>query len=162
VTIGNLINNNTAGDSYTCYTEPVLVAPGQTYAVSIDPANYKNRNFWKIWIDFNNDGEAEDYVINTADSPAAFKSGFIQEPGVGRTKRIQFFPNPVIEKLNIKLTEFGVNDNYEIYNMIGQIMVKKQITIRETKIDCRDYSPGIYMVMIHNNGTVYKEKIVKK
>ena len=215
ISIGAVLNNTSAGDSYSFNENPIVLVPGDTYTVSLLPHVAKNRNFWKIWIDLNGDadfddagetilaednkrgivysqisipadasgttrmrvamkngktpepcedaynGEVEDFLISF-ESPAAFKSGFIQQPGVGRTERFDFYPNPVIEKLKIKISEPAQNDEYQIFNMQGQLVISNSINNQETEIDCMNFTPGIYMLLVKNNDNVYKEKFVKK
>jgi hypothetical protein len=36
------------------------LVPGQNYSVTLSPKDSKNRNFWRIWIDFNGDGDFTD------------------------------------------------------------------------------------------------------
>jgi len=48
---------------------------GGSYAVSLSPYNSKNRNFWRIWIDFNGDGDFDDtgetvFTANNKKGPA--------------------------------------------------------------------------------------------
>ena len=62
VTIGSNTNNSGQGATgFIYYTTPVFYfLPGQTYNVSMMPQNAKNRNFWRVWIDFNGDGDFDD------------------------------------------------------------------------------------------------------
>jgi PKD repeat protein len=62
VTIGaNTNNTSPGGPGYVFFTSPVFnFTPGQTYSVSLSPFNNSNRNFWRIWVDLNGDGDFED------------------------------------------------------------------------------------------------------
>lgn len=60
VVIGNILNNSTIGNNYSLYPDIVSIMPGQEYNVSMTPSSLKTRNFWRIWIDFNGDGDFDD------------------------------------------------------------------------------------------------------
>jgi PKD repeat protein len=62
LTIAGVTNNSGQGSSgYTHYTSPSFVmTPGQSYSVSLSPYDAKNRNFWRIWVDINGDGDFTD------------------------------------------------------------------------------------------------------
>jgi len=60
VTIGNALAVNSYGDGYSLDTNPFTLNAGGSYAVNLVPNNSSSRNFWRIWIDFNNDGDFDD------------------------------------------------------------------------------------------------------
>ncbi len=63
ITIGGVTHNSGQGSvsGYDYFTSPSFTFnPGSTYDVSLTPFNSSNRNFWRIWIDFNNDGDFDD------------------------------------------------------------------------------------------------------
>ena len=60
ITIGNVLNSSTAGSGYSLSANTVSLAPGQNYSVSLSPNDPKNRNFWRIWVDLNGDGDFDD------------------------------------------------------------------------------------------------------
>ena len=46
---------------FTYYTHPVFTFnPGQSYSYTLVPYSSTNRNFWRIWIDVNGDGDFTD------------------------------------------------------------------------------------------------------
>ncbi len=62
VSIGNF-SNTSGGASYTDFTaQTVSLEAGQNYSVSLTPgfASSSYNEYWKIWIDFNEDGDFED------------------------------------------------------------------------------------------------------
>ncbi|MCK4569084.1 MAG: PKD domain-containing protein [Bacteroidales bacterium] len=63
ITIGVVTHNSGQGSvsGYDYFTSPSFTFnPGSTYNVSLTPFNSSNKNFWRIWIDFNNDGDFDD------------------------------------------------------------------------------------------------------
>lgn len=60
VSIGTFTNTSGA-DLYSDFTtELVGMGPGMSYGVALSPNSTTQRNFWRIWIDFNADGDFED------------------------------------------------------------------------------------------------------
>ncbi|MCX6224288.1 MAG: GEVED domain-containing protein, partial [Bacteroidia bacterium] len=62
LTIGTLTSKSGKGSSgYLLYTSPVFsLTAGKSTSVSLTPFNTKNSDYWKIWIDFNRDGDFTD------------------------------------------------------------------------------------------------------
>ncbi|WP_246223037.1 PKD domain-containing protein [Draconibacterium halophilum] len=60
VNIGNELSVNSYGDGYSFDTNPFTLNAGGTYTVDLVPNKTNSRNFWRIWIDFNNDGDFDD------------------------------------------------------------------------------------------------------
>jgi PKD repeat protein len=60
VEIGAALLNNSFGSGYSLFPSTIDLTPGQTYAVSLAPFNAQNKNFWRLWIDFNSDGDFND------------------------------------------------------------------------------------------------------
>ncbi|WP_163325186.1 PKD domain-containing protein [Draconibacterium mangrovi] len=60
VNIGNAMAVNSYGDGYSFDTNPFTLNAGGSYAINLEPSNSSSRNFWRIWIDFNNDGDFDD------------------------------------------------------------------------------------------------------
>ncbi|WP_167612781.1 PKD domain-containing protein [Maribellus sediminis] len=60
VDIGSF-SRTSASEGYTNYSaETINLVPGAAYNVGLVPSNSSARNFWRIWIDFNNDGDFDD------------------------------------------------------------------------------------------------------
>ncbi|WP_370897452.1 zinc-dependent metalloprotease [Chryseobacterium gossypii] len=76
----------------------------------------------------------------------------------GNVKTVQIYPNPVDDILNV--TEVSAKATYEIHNAPGQLITRG--VIGDGKIVVRDLVKGIYFITIDNNGTVIKNKFVKK
>ncbi|WP_340114247.1 PKD domain-containing protein [Maribellus mangrovi] len=54
-------SRTSAQEAYSNYTaETIGLIPGSSYNVNLVPSLSGSRNFWRIWIDFNNDGDFDD------------------------------------------------------------------------------------------------------
>ena len=60
VVIGNALNTASVGAGFLVVSHQVDLVPGQVYPVSLTPHNSSNRNYWKVWMDLNGDGDFED------------------------------------------------------------------------------------------------------
>ena len=65
---------------------------------------------------------------------------------------VNIYPNPTAEDLNITLSDFSnTNLKIEITNSIGQSIIQKAITKKETKLKVTDYPTGIYHFKLIDN-----------
>ena len=60
VTIGNMFTYTSAGTGYTNDMNTYEGIAGVSYPVTLTPQDPNNRNYWKIWMDFNGDGDFND------------------------------------------------------------------------------------------------------
>ncbi len=86
------------------------------------------------------DAEVEDYTINV------FGALSIDEY---YSNSLTIYPNPVTNKLTIKVSDNYVPDNYKIYNMIGQLVTQKTINnLTDLEINTSALSNGLYFIKI--------------
>ncbi|MBW6459983.1 MAG: PKD domain-containing protein [Bacteroidales bacterium] len=138
VTIGSVSNTSGKGSSgYLYYTSPVFsFMPGQTYSVSLVPNNNTNRNFWRIWIDFNGDGDFEDSgeTLLTINNKKGTATGSINIPSTasGSTRmRISMKTGgsqlPCDDNFNGEVEDYDVNFNGEgdiLASAAGQLQLQ--------------------------------------
>jgi PKD repeat protein len=90
VVIGNVLNNSTSGSGYSLSGNLVSLAPGKSYSVTLTPKVSTNRNFWKIWIDFNSDydfNDAGENVVTVSNKKGAAKTSFtVPQYATGTTR----------------------------------------------------------------------------
>lgn len=60
ISIGTVFSNESGADKYSISNESINLVAGQNYNVELLPSVSSSRNFWRIWIDFNNDGDFDD------------------------------------------------------------------------------------------------------
>ena len=71
-----------------------------------------------------------------------------------------YFPNPVKDVLNVKYTSDITS--VEIFNMIGQKVLNKNINAAEGSVDMSQLADGTYIVNVTAGGAVKTIKVVKK
>jgi len=73
----------------------------------------------------------------------------------------EFFPNPVRDNLNI--SAFTELQQITVYNMVGQIVMDRQIGALNTRIDLSSLKTGIYLSQVVSvNGQIETFRIVKE
>jgi hypothetical protein len=76
---------------------------------------------------------------------------------------IGFYPNPVSDKLNISLNSINQDLDYEIFNTIGQIVSKGNLTSnRVHTIDMMQYQSGIYFIKLSTASFSMTRKVIKE
>lgn len=75
---------------------------------------------------------------------------------------ISLYPNPVNEKLNIKLSNLETTGaNLNIYNISGQVVYSNDVINSLTEVNTSDFSKGVYVVKIVSNNNQYISKFIK-
>jgi Secretion system C-terminal sorting domain/Outer membrane protein Omp28 len=76
---------------------------------------------------------------------------------------VEIAPNPVTDQLNIQLYDNIVANNYEIYNMSGQVMAKSDIekSLQNFDIDVARFNSGMYILRLNSKDGVIVKKFVK-
>lgn len=80
---------------------------------------------------------------------------------IGKLENVKLFPNPASNTLNLN----NYSNNFldvEIINMNGQVVYQQKHAIGISKISVNNLSKGIYIVILYNNNTVGKQKLVLK
>tara|TARA_R110000850_G_scaffold150497_1_gene273286 strand:+ start:205489 stop:206631 length:1143 start_codon:yes stop_codon:yes gene_type:complete len=71
-----------------------------------------------------------------------------------------YFPNPVVDQLNFNSQT--TIDNIKIYNLLGQVVLNKNINNTSGSLDMRHLSKGMYLAEITSGGAKTTAKILKK
>lgn len=74
---------------------------------------------------------------------------------------IKIYPNPSHQSFNIELPK-EQNFSLLVYDITGRIMYENKNAIGTVKVDCRNFSNGIYFVKAVNQRTVLTGKMVKE
>ena len=74
-------------------------------------------------------------------------------------KFIKVFPNPVSITLHFSIEEYTLDAFFEIYNLVGQEVLKGNMT-KEINVSTLD--PGVYYIKILSRTNTYYSKIIKE
>lgn len=75
------------------------------------------------------------------------------------TQEVFLFPNPVKNTLNIKLPNSSITNQINIYNTIGQLVLRSTNT---SSIDVSSLISGTYLIKVHSEDQVFTEKFIKQ
>ena len=71
-------------------------------------------------------------------------------------------PNPVSEKLTIKLPKATTKAELEIYTILGEKIFSKEISIVNPIINVSNFNSGIYLAKINSKGITVHKRFVKR
>lgn len=73
---------------------------------------------------------------------------------------LELFPNPVADKLIVKSDQSMIERNFTIYNIIGNVMMKGELSSDHTQLNLNAFSPGLYFFKLDGYTGYYK--IIKR
>ena len=76
-------------------------------------------------------------------------------------ENIQVYPNPVENELRITNYELGIKE-VKLYNVMGEMVLKKEIKNKEIEIDVGDLPKGMYFLQVKNEKGIFNKKIIKE
>ncbi len=80
-----------------------------------------------------------------------------------KLRAVSFYPNPVSDILNIKITNEYLTKSVEIINSLGQTLTSTTTVGEELfTIDVRDLAPGVYFIRINNDSELEYFEFVKQ
>jgi len=130
------------GDLDTLYS--TLVTGQVPYAVGYGENGFINRNQYE-----NNNVRFIDYMrVKRYKAVVGIKESIME--------KVNFYPNPVNSSLTITNLK---NTDVEIYNIVGQRIVKQENLSGDVAIDMKEYPDGLYFVKMQNGKAVRTEKI---
>ena len=71
-----------------------------------------------------------------------------------------YYPNPVKDVLNLNYTN-GI-DAVEVYNLLGQRVLKQNVSQNEARTDLSSLAAGTYMVKVYSGAEQATIKVVKQ
>ena len=139
-----------------CYTFSILDSFGDGICCQFGNGTYD-------LVDSNNNIIASGGDFGSADS-VLFKA---QEPlsinEVSLENAIGFYPNPVVNNLNISLNNINEDVEYQIFNTLGQNVSAGNLSSNRTHmVNMSNYQSGIYFVKLSTTSTTITRKVIKK
>ena len=71
-------------------------------------------------------------------------------------------PNPSKDKLNIKLPSANEDLKLEVFDLLGKLIYKGEITRLESSINVFSWRSGVYLVRVSNNKTTQTKRFIKQ
>jgi beta-glucanase (GH16 family) len=79
-----------------------------------------------------------------------------------KLNEVVLFPNPVTDKLNVKVKENQIGNQVAIYSLLGQELNSYILNAEETILDVSKYQNGIYLLKIDTNSGIQTYRFIKK
>ncbi|MCG9881647.1 MAG: CotH kinase family protein, partial [Bacteroidia bacterium] len=99
-------------------------------------------------------------------SSTSFKLTIFEEKSTGLqssldASRISIFPNPAQDNMLINLSGLNQNTQLELFDLMGHKLIEENIEKgKDFVLQTRDYSKGIYLLMIRVNNNVVTKKLI--
>jgi hypothetical protein len=81
------------------------------------------------------------------------------------SKQLSVYPNPVVDKMNIRVGEDVANVSVKIISALGSVVYEGEYTdvspFTAITIDLSGLAPGVYTASVVMDGVEYKQQIVK-
>jgi hypothetical protein len=71
-------------------------------------------------------------------------------------------PNPAEDKLNIKLLSANENVKLEVFDVLGKLIYKGEITQLESSVNISNWKSGVYLVRVSNNKSTQTKRFIKQ
>lgn len=71
-------------------------------------------------------------------------------------------PNPAEDKLNIKLLSSREDVKLEVFDVLGKLIYKGEITQLESSVNISNWKSGVYLVRVSNNKTTQTKRFIKQ
>ena len=74
--------------------------------------------------------------------------------------QFSYYPNPVIDLLNISYSQDMTN--VKVFNVIGQQLFSKEVNAASTQIDMSAYANGAYFIQVSTENAMKTVRVIKK
>ncbi|MES2763705.1 MAG: T9SS type A sorting domain-containing protein [Bacteroidota bacterium] len=143
-------------DNDGTFTDASRITSGFNYDNVCQVATFTNVNF--------SDGQY--FTIGTPDGTALLRTAN-DEGGLeiltAKENEITVYPNPNNGEFNLFINEISEDMVVEVYNSVGQVVLKQNIDQNQTVLNINGETSGIYFIKISgNNATGLMTKIIKQ
>ncbi|MEE1963924.1 T9SS type A sorting domain-containing protein [Allomuricauda taeanensis] len=77
-------------------------------------------------------------------------------------KDIVAFPNPTTGRINLKVSEIGADASIQLFDIVGNMLMEKQVESDVAQFDLKNFSPGVYFLHITKDMKKKTIKVVKQ
>lgn len=158
---------------------PVSVTINYNYSASIDSVGFywlspstarekntlwlKNNGTWTAFNQLHPLGVNSSAYLELLASDVTWQTTDTVEPPIYTTDYLDFFPNPVIDKINLKWGNDALQ-KIEVFYINGHRVMQSEYgyNFGDTTLNLNHLSPGIYIIKFHFNKSTSTHKIVVK
>ena len=97
-------------------------------------------------------------VVHSKDSIYVYGSGTASVAGQSPINKISVYPNPATDVVNIG--NVPVSSTISIIDVTGKVVYRSGVTSQQETVSTTNFSNGVYMVQIDNNGVIISRRLV--
>lgn len=103
------------------------------------------------------------YRLKMVDKDGSFALSKIRELAFDSVLETSIYPNPVVEKIKIKVDNWNDIAGIKLFNNQGKTFFESANSLLTREIDMKDFPAGLYMVQVRRvNGDVNVIKVIKQ
>lgn len=154
------LDDNTALTSVIFENNSLLEAVNLKNGNNTNISNFQGLNCPNLQFVCVDDVSFAETNFTNIDAQVAFTTdcGFLAVPTFDIQKNVTMFPNPVSEKLQIRVAEGVVFEKATLYSILGEEL----FFTSEENVDCSQLAAGIYFVEVTTDRGSISKKIVKE
>lgn len=154
------------GQPFPVHTQTVAIEDGHCYTFTINDAFGDgiccDLGIGSYTITAGGTLIARGATYTTSDTRVFKVSGVLSMQDSVAGNGIMLYPNPANTLLNLKIENPSATATYAIYNNLGQMVDKGNITSAEQVINIANYANGIYSIKISDGSTTQSLRFVKQ
>ena len=142
---GNTVLASSTNNATSNETINTTVSVG-TYYIRVSPAN---NGAWNA---------SSCYTLRAGGGTASKEEGrFITDNG-----KMSLFPNPASKSINVSLADINDKTVIKVYNIMGNLVMRQQVTRSNTELNVAKLPSGVYMISASDGVTTRSLKFVKE
>lgn len=147
---------NTDPNDFTTIWETEMTAKptGQWYNFSVDLRDYAGQDIWVAFRHFN----CKDQFALMIDDITLVREWDQVADNTGVT--LSVYPNPANDRVQVK-SKLKV-DSYELYDMTGALIRRREVNATSFEIDLHDLSAGAYLLKTRSESMTQTQRLVKQ
>ena len=147
---------NTDPDDFITIWETDMTAKptGQWYDFSVDLRDYAGQDIWIAFRHFN----CKDQFALMVDDITLVREWDAVSDNTGTT--LSVYPNPANDLVQVKSKEKV--DSYELYNMTGALIRRREVNAASFEIDLHGLSAGAYLLKTRSESMTQTQRLVKQ
>ncbi|MCH2490959.1 MAG: S8 family serine peptidase [Flavobacteriales bacterium] len=79
-----------------------------------------------------------------------------------KAQQFAIYPNPIKDKINVSFPQGAEEAVFTLYNVLGELLVRKAITNVKNTINVSELSTGVYIANIRSNNQTTSYKLIKE
>ncbi len=159
---GNLVwANQLGGADENDFSYSIITTPqGNIYTTGYFSGSLVDFDFGLGTFTCTSNGSSDSFIHKMIEQGVGLKENYASSD-------LNIYPNPTANDLNISLTEklfekIKYNSKVELYNALGQLILKEPLTSKHLLLNTDGLSKGIYIVNItKNDAVIISKKIIK-